>query len=97
MIKPALDEEFSLSRRAVIAHAILDGNLAFFIPAKRNVDQAMVVPDMAVNDGEVFLFHGAGFKDFAQFAGGCRIFGQEHDTAGFTIQAVDQARPKAEG
>ena len=95
LIKPAFDPEFGLRRRAVGADAIFDGNDAAFILSERRINRAMIITHVAVDDGEVFLLDGAGFEDFAKFAGGCGIFGDENNAAGFTIEAVDQRRPKA--
>ena len=82
--------------RAVGTHAVFDGDLAVLIPAERRINQAVVVADVAVNDGEVFLLDGAGFPDFAEFAGGFGIFGDDDDAAGFAVEAVDEMRLKVE-
>jgi hypothetical protein len=76
-IKPAFDPIFGLGGRAIGADAVLDGDAAALVLAERRVNQAVVVADAAVNDGEVFLLDGAGFPDFAEFAGGFGIFGDE--------------------
>jgi hypothetical protein len=83
-----------LGRRAVGAHTIFDGDNAAVVLAKRGINQAVVVADVAVDDGEVFLLDGAGFPDFAEFAGDNGIFGDEDDTAGFAVEAVDQMSRK---
>ena len=97
MMEPAFDPEFGLGRRAVGTDAILDGDEAALVLAERRVDEAVVVVDVAVDDGEVFLPDGAGFPDFSQLAGQGGVFGDEDDAAGFAVEAVDQIRPKAEG
>ena len=83
--------------RAIGTHAVLDGNNAALVLAERRVNQAVVVAHVAVDNGEVFFLDGAGFPDFAEFAGGLGIFGDEDDAAGFAVEAVDQTRPKAKG
>ncbi len=60
------------------------------IPAERCINQAVIVTDVAMNDGKVFLLHGAGLENFTQFAGGPGIFGDEDDAAGFAVEAVDE-------
>ena len=87
--KTALDKEFGLGRRAVGADAVFDGDMAVLIPAERRINQAVVVTDVAVDDGEIFFFDGAGFPDFSEFAGDFGIFGDEDDAAGFAVEAVD--------
>ena len=87
-----LDPIFGLGERAVGADAVLDGDAAALVPAERRVNQPVVIAHAAVNDGEVFLLDGAGFPDFAQFAGGFGIFGDEDDAAGFAVEAVDEKR-----
>jgi len=87
---PAFDPIFGLRGRAVGADAILDGDPAVLIPAERGVNEAVVVANMAVDDGEVFFLDGAGLPDFSQFAGGPGIFGEEDDAAGFAVEAIDE-------
>ncbi len=87
--KPAFDPEFGLGGRAVGADAVFDGDDAALVFAERRVNQAVVVADVAVDDGEVFFLDGAGFPDFAEFAGGFGIFGDDNDAAGFAVEAVD--------
>ena len=88
--KSSLDPIFGLGGRAVGADAVLDGDAAAFVLAERRVNQPVVVADVAVDDGEVFLLDGAGFPDFAQLAGGFGIFGDDDNAAGFAVEAVDQ-------
>jgi len=64
------DPIFGLGGRAGVTHAILDCHAAALVPAKRHVNQAVVVADEAVNDGKIFLLDDAGFPEFAEFAGG---------------------------
>jgi len=52
----------------------------------------MVVGNMAVNDGEIFLGDTASFESFAKGAGGLGILGNEHDAAGFAVETVDERR-----
>lgn len=89
--KSSFDPEFGLGGCAVGSDAVLDGNATALVLAERCINQAVVVADAAVDDGEVFFLDGAGFPDFAQFAGGFGIFGNEDDPAGFAVEAVDQA------
>ena len=84
------DPKFGLGRRAVGPDAILDGNAAVFVLAEGRVNQSVVVTHVAVDDGEEFLLDSAGFEDFAEFAGGFGIFGDEDDAAGFAVEAVDE-------
>ena len=76
--------------RAVGADTVLDGDAAALVLAERRVNQSVIVANMAVDDGEVFFLDGAGFPDFAEFAGGHGIFGDDDDAAGFAVEAVDQ-------
>ena len=95
--KAAFDKEFGLGRRAIGADAVLDGDKTVVILAEGRINQAVIVAHAAVDDGKVFLLDGAGLEDFAKFAGGSWIFGDENDAAGFAVEAVDETRPKAEG
>ena len=88
--KPFLHDKFSLGGGAVGADAVFDGDDAGLVLAERGIDDARFRGDVAVDDGQIFLLHGAGFPDFAQFAGSLRIFGDEHQSGGFAVQAVDQ-------
>ena len=78
----ALDPKFGLGGRAVGTDAVFDGDLALLILAERRVNQAVVVVDVAVDDGEIFLLDGAGFPDFAEFTGNFRILGNDNNAAG---------------
>ena len=89
-IKPAFDPKFSLGGCAVGTHAVLDGNNAALVLAEGRINQAVVVANVAVDDGEVFLLDGAGFPDFAEFAGDFGIFCDDDDAAGFPVEAVDE-------
>ena len=88
--KSPLHPKFGLRWGAVGTHAVFDGDLALLIPAERRINQAVVVADATMDDGEIFLLNGAGFPDFAEFAGGRGIFGDDDDAAGFAVEAVDQ-------
>ena len=90
--KAVLDPKFGLGGGAVGADAVFDGDLALLILAERRVNQAVVVAHVAVDDGEIFLPDGAAFPDFAEFAGGFGIFGDDDDAAGFAVEAVDEMR-----
>ena len=79
-----------MGRRAVGTHAVFDGDDAALVFAERRVNQAVVVADVAVNDGKVFFLDGTGFPDFAEFAGNFGIFGDNDDAAGFAVEAVDE-------
>ena len=74
---------------AIRADEIFDGDLALLVFAERRVNQAVVVADVAVDDGEVFFLDGAGFPDFSQLAGDLGIFGDDDDAAGFAVEAID--------
>jgi hypothetical protein len=86
-----------LRRRAIGAHAIFHGDEAGFIPAERRVNQAVLFAHPAVDDGEIFFFHGAAFEDFSEFAGDSGIFCEEDHAAGFAVEAVDEMRPGKAG
>ncbi len=45
---------------------------------------------MAVDNGEIFFFNGAAFKNFSQFAGDVGIFGDDDDAAGLAVEPVDE-------
>ncbi len=90
--KPPLDPEFGLGGGAIGADAIFDGDLALPVFAERRVNQAVVVADAAVDDGEVFFPDGTGFPDFSQLAGQFGIFGDDDDAAGFPVEAIDETR-----
>ena len=89
-IEAPLDPEFGLGRRAVGTDAVFDGDNAALVFAERRINQAVVVADVAVDDGDIFLLDGAGFPDFAEFAGGFGIFSDEDNAAGFPVEAVDE-------
>jgi hypothetical protein len=97
MIKTTLDPKFRLGRRAVGTDAVLDGDPALFIPAEGRVNQAVVIGDMAVDDGKVFLPDDAGFPDASELAGDGGIFCDNDDAAGFAVEAVDQMRRDCAG
>ena len=86
------DPIFGLGGRAVVTHAILDCHAAALVPAKRHVNQAVVVADEAVNDGKIFLLDDAGFPEFAEFTGNFRILGNDNNAAGFAVKAIDKMR-----
>ena len=89
-IEAPLDPKFGLGGRAVGTHAVFDGDMAALVPAERRINQAVVVADATVDDGEIFFLDGAGFPDFPEFAGDFGIFGDEDDAAGFAVEAVDE-------
>ncbi len=91
-IKPAFNPKFGLGGGAIRADAIFDGDLALLVFAERRVNQAVVVADAAVDDGEVFFPDGTGFPDFSQLAGQFGIFGDDDDAAGFPVEAIDETR-----
>ena len=84
------DPIFGLGGRAAGTDAVFDGDMAVFVLAERGINQAVVVADVAVDDGEIFLLDGAGFPDFAEFAGGFGIFSDEDNAAGFPVEAIDE-------
>jgi len=90
MIEAAFDPKFRLGGRAAGTHAVFDGDLALLILAEWRVNQAVVVADVAVDDGEIVFLDGAGFPDFSEFAGDFGIFGDDDDAAGFPVEAIDQ-------
>src|SRR6185369_8006097 len=86
----AFNKIFGPGGRAVGPDPVFDGDNAVVIFAEWSIDDAMVVADMAVDDGLVLLLHGAIFEGFAEFAGGGSIFRDQDDAAGFTVQPIDQ-------
>jgi hypothetical protein len=82
--------KFRLRKRAIEAHAVLDGDAACFILAKWRVNDPLLRRHMAVDNGDVFFFNGAAFQNFSQFAGDFGIFGDNDHAAGFTVEAVDE-------
>ena len=91
-MKTAFDPEFGPGGNAIGPDAILDRYTAVFVPAQRRVHQPMVVTHVAMDDGEVFFLDGMGFPEFAERAGDRGTFSDEHDTAGFPVETVDEAR-----
>ncbi len=45
---------------------------------------------MTVDDGGIFFFNSAAFKNFSQFAGDNSVFGENDDTAGLAVEPVDE-------
>ena len=90
-------EIFRLRGRAVGAHAVFDGDEAGFVFAKRRVNGPLLRRDVAVDDGEVFLGDGARLPDFAEFAGGGGILGDDDEAGGFAVEAVNQMRREVWG
>lgn len=88
--KFALNEKFCLRRRAVRTNAIFDSNNALLVFAEGRVNETVIFPDMAVNDGEVFFVHRTAFENFAELTGCFGVFCDEHDTAGFAVETVYQ-------
>jgi hypothetical protein len=88
--KAALDPIFGLGGRAIGPHAIFHCDDAALVLAERRVNQAVVVADAAVDDGQIFFLDGAGFPDFSQLAGDFGIFGDDDDAAGFAVETVDE-------
>ena len=88
--KSFLNEIFGLRGGAVGADAVFDGDDAGLVPAERGVNGPRLRRHMAVDDGEVFFPHGAGFPDFGQLARGNRIFGDEDEAGGFAVETMDQ-------
>jgi hypothetical protein len=84
------DPESGLRWRAVGADAILDGDTAVFVLAERNVNQAVILAHMAVDNGQIFLLDGATLQNFSQFTGGFGIFCDDDNAAGFAVEPVDQ-------
>ena len=85
-----LHEELGLGGGAVGADAVFDGHDAGFVFTQRGVDDPLLRRDVAVDEGEVFFLHEAGFPDLGEFAGGDGIFGEEDEAGGFAVEAVDQ-------
>ena len=92
MGKASLDKKFRLCGRAVGPDTIFHGDPACFVLAKRRVNHSLLRRDMTVDDGKIFLLDSAAFENFAQFPGSFGIFGDENDTTGFAVEAVDQMR-----
>jgi hypothetical protein len=88
--KSLLHPEFRLRGGPIRAHAIFDGDHTGFVFAQRLINHAVIVGNMAVNDGEVFLFDGAALQNFSQFAGDDGIFCHDDHTAGFPIEAIHE-------
>ena len=86
----AFDPELGPGRCAVGPDTILDRHAAVFVPAQGGIHHAVVIVHMPVDEGEVFLPHGAGFPKFAEFTGHAGGFGNEDDPAGLAVEAVDQ-------
>jgi len=96
-IKSPLDPKFRPRRRAIGADAIFDGDDAAIIPAERRVNDPLLRRGVAVNNGQIFFLNGAAFEDFSELAGCFRIFCNQDNAAGFTVEPVDQMRLRVEG
>lgn len=92
MRKAFLHIEFSLGGGTVGADTIFDGHHALHVLAQRSVNDPLLCRYVAVDDGKVFFDDGAGFPEFAQFAGRYGVFGKEDDTAGFAVEPVNEMR-----
>jgi hypothetical protein len=71
-------EEFGPRRLAVGPHAILDRHRAGKVASQRSINGAFIRGDMAMDDRQVLLPHGAGFPKAAQLARGRGIFRHNH-------------------
>ena len=87
--------EFGLGGSTVGPDAVFDGDSAGVVFAEGRVDDALVIADKAVDEGDIVLFNLPAFPDSPQFASGDFGFGDESDAAGFTVQPVDQLRVRA--
>ena len=90
--KAPIHPEFRQGQCAVAANAMLDSDLAGVVPAQRQIDASGVGAHRAVDNGQIDLFDGAGFHEFAQKPGGERVFRGKNHAAGFAVKAVDQVR-----
>lgn len=93
-MKPFQDDKIRPRRRAVGPDTILDRDAAAFVPAERSLNHSRLRRHMAVDNGEIFFFHGTVFENFAQFTGSPGIFGNQHHAAGFTVKPIDQMASK---
>jgi hypothetical protein len=81
-----------LRNHAIGTNAIFDGDDALFVLAERRVNDSLLCRNVAVDDGEIFFFHGAAFENFPKLARDGRIFCDENYTTGFTIKTIHQMR-----
>jgi hypothetical protein len=81
-----------LRRHAIGTNAIFDGDNAVFVPAKRRINQAVFLANVAVDDGEIFFFNRAAFEDFSKFPGDLGFFRDDDNAASFAVEAVDEMR-----
>lgn len=75
---------------AVVTDGILDGNVAALIAAERCVDDASRFGRMAMDDGPVFFRDCGGGQQPSKLARNVGVFCDEHGTAGFAIEPVDE-------
>jgi hypothetical protein len=90
--KSFFDGVFSLRGCAVGADTVLNSYGAGFIAAQRSINDSLRRDDVAVDDGEIFFGHGAGFQKLPEFASGNWIFRKENDTGSFAVEAMDEMR-----
>jgi len=87
--------EFGLGGSTIEPDTVFDGNLAGIVFAEWCVDDAVVVANKAVDEGDIVFFDLAVFPNSPQFASGGFGFGNEGDAAGFAVKSVDQLRVRA--
>jgi len=85
-----MDPILGFSRRTIGPDTVLDDHLAALVWAKRGVDAASVIGNIAVDNGPVGLSDFTVFPDTPQLAGGLVSLGKKHDAAGFPIEAIDK-------
>jgi hypothetical protein len=90
--KFSFDPEFRLRQRAIRTHAIFDRNATGFISSQWRINDPLLRRDMAVDNGQIFLFDGAAFENFSHLARDFGIFCDDDHTAGFAVKPIHQMR-----
>jgi len=86
------DPKFRPCRRAIWPHAILNRDAAAHVFAQGRVNDSVLAGHVATHNGQILLFDQPAFPKAPQLAGRFILLGQQDNTAGFAIQAIDQVR-----
>jgi hypothetical protein len=85
------DLDGGASGGSVFANTVLNRDLTALVPAERRIDDDLWTLEMTVHDGPVFLFHACRSRQqIAELTRDGGTFREEHDTARFAIQAIDE-------
>ena len=64
------------------------------VPSDGRIDQALLLAEPSIDNGQVDLFHGPIFKLSGQVMKGSIVLGDDHHTRGVFIQSMHNPRPQ---